>query len=148
ELGRHRLARPAPRRPEVDHDGDVISSDVALERLSVERDGVALEEPLFAFPARGRVTEPLARHAIRRTAMRTDDVGGVGCSSRGHDSPATWAPAEGFQGNPPGAIWSNVCVFRGEERRYVPVAEILGVRSAQGARTAGRGALDPSRGLG
>src|SRR5262249_29462705 len=50
--------------------------------------------------------------------------------------------------NPLGAIWSNVCVFRGEERRYVPVAEILGVRRAQGARTASRGALDPSRGLG
>src|SRR5262249_39461142 len=89
ELGRHRLAWPAPWRPEVDDDGDVVGSDVALERAGVQRDGVAVEEPLFAFPARRPVTEPLSLHTVCRAAMRTADVGEFVRCFGGHKLPCT-----------------------------------------------------------
>src|ERR1700674_668405 len=51
EVRRHRAAGPAPRRPEIDDDGDLASVDLGIEISRSEFDRVAIEEALLAVSA-------------------------------------------------------------------------------------------------
>src|SRR4051794_16915180 len=51
ELRRHRAARAAPWRPEIDQQWNVALGQVPLEAGGVERDGMALEQRLMALAA-------------------------------------------------------------------------------------------------
>src|ERR1700722_8700404 len=79
---RHRAARPAPWRPEVDDQRHVVALDVLVDRLRRQRYRLAGEQVRLAGPAcrlRGR---PVGGDAVDCRAMGTDDVAGFGHGTR------------------------------------------------------------------
>ena len=69
ENRRHRAARSAPGRPEIDQQRQVGRIGVPIEMRRVEIDWVSGEEGLMAAPAFAALTAPFGRHAVERVAM-------------------------------------------------------------------------------
>ena len=71
---RHHPARPAPWRPEIHDQRQIVARDVAVEARRRQLDRTAGQQrPLAAAAIRARV-QALAQHAVGRVAMRTDDA--------------------------------------------------------------------------
>src|SRR5581483_4732774 len=72
----HHLARPAPLRPEIDHDRNVVALDMSGEAVGGNRCRMSCKQPLVALAA-FRLTSILAgRNTVDARAMWTNDVGG------------------------------------------------------------------------
>src|SRR5690242_12586585 len=71
---RHHPAWPAPRRPEVHQQRDVVVRQMLLEGSRVHFDRLALEQWPATLPAGRRRIETSGRQAVHRPAVRTHDV--------------------------------------------------------------------------
>jgi hypothetical protein len=74
KCGRHHLARPAPRRPEVDHHGDVTAFDVLPEAAGTQRHRMSCEQALFALAAARRIGQACSGNPVDCRAAGTDDM--------------------------------------------------------------------------
>jgi len=74
ELRCHRPARPAPRRPEIHHHGDVALTDVLMEIRAGELDGMRSKQGLVTLPAIGAFAQARSGNAIHCIAMRANDM--------------------------------------------------------------------------
>src|ERR1700722_18590971 len=75
---RHRAARPAPWRPEVDDQRHVVALDVLVEGLRGQHDRLAGEQVRLAGTALGLGRGAVGADAVDCRAMGTDDVAGFG----------------------------------------------------------------------
>src|ERR1700730_10142426 len=76
KVRRHRAARPAPRGPEIDDDGDLASVDLGIEISRSEFDRVAVEEALLAVSANRAVADARFGHPVNGIAERAGEVNG------------------------------------------------------------------------
>ena len=74
EHGCHGATRPAPRRPHVHQDGNVVALHVTLEARRVDIDGVAGKERLMTRSTAGAPGWPACGHAVYLAATTADDV--------------------------------------------------------------------------
>lgn len=70
---RHHAAGAAPGRPEIDDDGYVATSDLAVECVGPEFDGMPGEQGLPAFSANRVLGQTIGRNAVGGVAVRADD---------------------------------------------------------------------------
>jgi hypothetical protein len=73
---RHRAARPAPRRPEIDDDGDLASVDLSIEIRRSEFDRMAIEEALLAVSAKRTVADARFGQPVNGIAERAGEANG------------------------------------------------------------------------
>jgi hypothetical protein len=74
EMWRHRPARPAPIRPEIDDDGDVVAGNMLVERGGGQLDRMPVEQGILAGSAHGRFRKPRGDDSIDRVAGGANDV--------------------------------------------------------------------------
>ncbi|CAG4885372.1 protein of unknown function [Georgfuchsia toluolica] len=70
---RHHAAGAAPRRPEIDHDGQIGATDMTLETGGIEFDWFAREEGTLAFPTGAACRKAIFRNAVGGVAVRADN---------------------------------------------------------------------------
>jgi len=76
EEGRHHLAGPAPRCPEVHDERELAPREVPVEALVRQGDRMPGEEQPLALPALGLLAQPIVRDPVRRLATGAHDDGG------------------------------------------------------------------------
>src|ERR1019366_3753158 len=76
EVRRHGAARPAPRSPEVDDDGNLAPVDLSVETRGGELNRMAIEQAFLAAPANRAVDQAGLGHPVDGVAGRTGEVNG------------------------------------------------------------------------
>ena len=74
EGGPHHLARPAPGRPEIHQNGNVVAPDVFLEVAGCQLHGVGVEKRLVTSAAPGPVGKAGCRYPVYGITAGTDDL--------------------------------------------------------------------------
>src|SRR5690606_38912873 len=67
-------AGTAPGRPEIDHDRQIVASQVLLGIGPGQLEGPTVQQPLLAATATAAIAQPLRRNPVDRQAVRADDM--------------------------------------------------------------------------
>lgn len=70
----HYFARAAPGCPEINHNGDVAATDMLLEGVAIQFQGMGCKEPVMALATTGIISQPGSGDTVNGIAMRADNM--------------------------------------------------------------------------